>query len=263
MSEPAARVVLLGASNLARSLPVILELLPQVFTDRPLDVLLAHGHGRSYGQRSSLLARALPGLLDCGLWRALDERPPAPTYALITDVGNDLAYGAEVEQIAGWLDETLARLARHRADTVLTGMPVSTIARLTPWQLELFQWLFFPFSEKQSWNAVQHKVSALERRLRQLASTHAVSFVEQDPSWYGLDPIHIHRRAQPAAFSAFFSRWRSPAPPPTMREGGRGRRWRRRLGGLLMVPERRWLFGVEQGRVQPCAEEDWGRLGVY
>jgi len=84
---PARRVVLLGASNLTRGISTAVET-ARLQWGRPLDVMAALGHGRSYGLASRLLCRTLPSIVECGLWPALAARPPAPTAALVTDVGN-------------------------------------------------------------------------------------------------------------------------------------------------------------------------------
>ena len=85
--------MLLGASNLRLVLPVLIDDLRRA-AGGPVEVLAACGHGRSYGRRSRLLfIRHLPGITRCGLWAALERRPPLPTIALLTDVGNDLVSG--------------------------------------------------------------------------------------------------------------------------------------------------------------------------
>ena len=63
-----------------------------------------------------MLGRELPGITTCGLWDALAARPPARTAALVTDVGNDLLYGAPVAAILDWVAECLDRLAAQCAD---------------------------------------------------------------------------------------------------------------------------------------------------
>ena len=70
---------------------------------QPLDILAALGHGRGYGLESRVLGRRLPPILECGLWEALDRRPPCETAALLTDIGNDLVLGAEPEQLIEWV----------------------------------------------------------------------------------------------------------------------------------------------------------------
>src|SRR5262249_38307569 len=100
---PQRRVILLGASNLTRGISTVVETEPCIW-GRPLDILAAFGHGRSYGSRRWLLGRELPGIVECGLWQALEKSPPAPTAALITDIGNDVLYEEPVDTIVSWVE---------------------------------------------------------------------------------------------------------------------------------------------------------------
>jgi hypothetical protein len=87
-----ARVVALGASNLTRGFHEVVSA-SRAAWGPDVQILAALGHGRSYGARSRLLTRRLPGILDSGLWPALEAMPAVPTRALVTDVGNDILYG--------------------------------------------------------------------------------------------------------------------------------------------------------------------------
>ncbi len=104
------RVVVLGASNVARGISVILGTAGRVW-GQPLEVFAAYGRGRSYGRPSQVLRRELSGIVECGLWDALRTRDPVPTAALVTDIGNDLVYGRSVDEIGDWVDACLARFA--------------------------------------------------------------------------------------------------------------------------------------------------------
>ncbi len=64
------RVVLIGASNVTKSLSVIIDIAHQLL-GKPLDIFTALGLGRSYGLFSRILGRGLPSIRDCGLWDAL------------------------------------------------------------------------------------------------------------------------------------------------------------------------------------------------
>ena len=77
-STPVRRVVLLGASNLTRGISTVVATAQRVW-GQPLEVLAALGHGRSYGIESRVLGRRLPGILNSGLWEALDRSPASPT----------------------------------------------------------------------------------------------------------------------------------------------------------------------------------------
>ena len=108
-----------------------------------MEILAALGLGRSYGMESRVLARTLPGILDSGLWTALAERPPLPTRALVTDVGNDILYGASPDRILEWVAEALERLRRVTDDVVVTGLPLDSIRRLSPAKFLAFRTFLF------------------------------------------------------------------------------------------------------------------------
>ena len=76
--------------------------------------------------------------------------PPAPTAALVTDVGNDIVYGAPVESILEWVEECLNRLERQAAPggggnaampIVLTLPPTATVMALSQWRYTLIRTL--------------------------------------------------------------------------------------------------------------------------
>src|SRR5947207_14876376 len=92
MSSKVSRVVALGASNLTRGLRIVVSTARQTWGP-DIEIFGALGHGRSYGADSRVFVRRLPGILQSGLWRDLAARPPVPTRALVTDVGNDILYG--------------------------------------------------------------------------------------------------------------------------------------------------------------------------
>src|SRR5687768_14330413 len=125
MSTRPERLVALGASNLTRGFPVVVATARSAFGPG-VEILAAHGLGRSYGMESRVLARTLPAILDCGLWAALDARPRTPTRALVTDVGNDILYGASADQILRWVATAVERLSQAGAEIVLTGLPMGS-----------------------------------------------------------------------------------------------------------------------------------------
>ena len=122
----ATRVVLIGASNLSLAFPDVLDA-ARALWGGPLEVLAAHGLGRSYGIPTRVLGRELPGILECGLWPALEALEPRPAVALLTDPGNDIAYQVPVERIAGWMRETVLRLERAGARIVVTRPPLASL----------------------------------------------------------------------------------------------------------------------------------------
>jgi hypothetical protein len=212
--EPALRAILLGASNLKISLPPLLAGLRQR-AGGPVEALVACGHGRSYGAWSRFLfVRRLPGIAGCGLWAALEASPPrrdVRRVALLTDAGNDLVYGASPEEIAGWMETCLDRLARHEAETVLTLLPLPRLEKLTPWQVRLAVSLLFP-GRSAPWPGLLDRARDLDGRLRRLGERHGVRLVEPEAAWYGVDPIHLRRKIRQQVWDQVLSLW-FPDPP--------------------------------------------------
>lgn len=240
--------MLLGASNLARGLPTALSALRAAFGSAPLDIFVAGGHGRSYGQRSWVLGRSLPGILECELWPTLAARPPAPTYALLTDVGNDVVYGVPEMTIVNWVEGCLQRLARHCARLTLTALPLPSLARQPPWQLELISRLLYP-TRQQPVPVLLRRAADLDARLRSLAEAVGAAWIPSDPAWFGLDPIHLHRRRAALAWARFVASWDLPAVPPAAPWLGPVAAWRLRW----RAPAQRWFFGIPQQAPQPAA----------
>ncbi|HET9210904.1 MAG TPA: hypothetical protein VFR03_10930 [Thermoanaerobaculia bacterium] len=235
--EPALRAVLLGASNLKISLPLVLDRVRRR-AGGPVETLAACGHGRSYGTWSRFLyVRHLPGIVRCGLWGELGARSPLPTLALVTDVGNDLVYGAPVEGIAGWVEACLDRLGPG-AEIVMTLLPLARLERLSAPQVRLAAALLFP-GRPAPWPALLDRARDLDERLRRIGGERGARLVEPAAAWYGLDPIHFRWRLRREAWAHVL-----PAPSGPAPETGR------RLP-LLGAAESR-LFGATLRRPQPA-----------
>lgn len=254
---PSRRVVLLGASNLVSGLTTVVEAVRDAW-GRPLDILAAIGHGRSYGTRSRVLVRELPGIIECGLWDELSRRAPAPTAALVTDVGNDILYGATPGEIAGWVDECLARLGRITSQVVLTELPLDSLNRVGRLRFLLLRTLLFPTSRLTYETAIR-RAHELNDMIRELSRLHGGRLFKPRSAWYDLDPIHIRRRFHREAWQAAFSCWDTVRtrsyPRLSLRERWRVRWWR---------PQRRWLCGVKQDQLQPAGTlHDGTTIALY
>lgn len=243
-ASPRARVVLLGASNVTTGLGAVLAAAHRLVGPGPLEALVAAGHGRSYGQWSRVLLRGLPGILDCGLWSRARWGGDLPTYALVTDVGNDLAYGAPAADVAAWVAACLERLRDLQADTVLTLLPGRSLARLRPWTYHVLKAVLFP-GRRLPFPVVLARVAEVNARLRDLAAGAGVAVVEPDAEWYGPDRIHIRRSRRGHAWSAILGRWggsHGPVEGPGAPPG---------FGRLRGAPEYRTLAGIALRRRQP------------
>ena len=215
--EPVQRVVLLGASNLTRGISTVVRLAQLAF-DGPLEVLAALGAGRSYGMTSRVLVRELPGIDGCALWEALDRSPRRPTSALVTDIGNDIFYGASADQIVGWVERALDRLAAHDAQIVMTLLPADNAGQISAWRFRVMRKIMFR-SCLLELAEVHATILAINERLRGIARERSIQLVAQRAEWYGFDPIHIRFDRWPRAWSEILSTWRrdseknfSPAP---------------------------------------------------
>jgi hypothetical protein len=205
--KPARRVVLLGASNLVRSISTVVESVRLVWNE-PVEIMAAMGHGRSYGQESSFLGRKISGIFPCALWHDLDSRPPLPTAALVTDVGNDLGYGVDAATIVSWVDGCLERLDRAGATTILTELPLERLGQVREWEFLFFRTLFFPRS-RLTRAEMLGRAHALHDGLMAVAKRRKISVIPVSGAWYGIDPIHLRRKAWREAWPTILSAWRS------------------------------------------------------
>jgi hypothetical protein len=257
---PARRIILLGASNVTLAFPVILDIARGI-CGRPLEVLAAFGHGRSYGERHALLWRELPGIIECGLWQALRQLPPAPTAALVTDIGNDLLYEVPVPQILGWVETCLDRLQGAGAATVLTPLPLAGALALSPAKYLLLRTVLYPAC-RLPFRTMRDRAVDLDERLRWLGSKRQVFLAEPRPEWYGFDRIHIRPTCWRTAWQQILALWstcsalaNTTAEPLSLCD-------RIALRGL--APERRWLFRREQSTPQPAGRlPDGSTISLY
>ena len=235
----ASRVVLLGASNLTLGLPIVLGTARARLGPGPLEIFVAAGHGRSYGRWSRVLVRGLPAIRDCGLWAALGRRD-APTHALVTDIGNDIAYGATPADLESWVDACLARLAGRGVRTIVTLLPAASLARLAPWQYHAFKAVIFP-GRRLPFPLFHARLAEANARLTELAARHGGVAVAPPAEWYRADAIHLAARRRVAAWHTILASW------------GTGPNAAGPLGCRGLAPAWRTVCGVSLRRAQPAA----------
>jgi hypothetical protein len=236
MSTDVARVVALGASNLTRGFQTIVSTARAAWGP-DVEILAAFGHGRSYGVRSRVGIRALPGILESGLWSELGSRPKAATRGLVTDVGNDIAYGFSAEQTLAWVEEALGRLSRVTQDIVVTDLPLASIRRLSKLKFLAFRSIVVP-SCRLSLVQVLETAERVNVGLAKLSTAYGARFFRLDPAWYGFDPIHVRPSLWRRAWQEILGAEAQASPRvPSVRES---------LLLYFMRPERRFMLGVEQ-----------------
>ncbi len=255
--SPSRRIVLLGASNVVRAISTIVET-AELMWEPPLDVLAACGHGRSYGRTSCVLGRSLPGILQCGLWDDQQRRPALPTAALVTDIGNDILYGASAGQIAEWVEQCLVRLRGVCDRIVVTELPLARLASFRSWQYRPFRALLFPGSRVTFADAMQ-RAREVNARVIELAAQYRAVLRTPRLDWYGLDPIHIRRAAWSAAWGEILSGAGERVAPHSARGS-----WRRWWQLRRQCPQARRLFGITQRREQrACILRSGSAISLY
>lgn len=206
-TTPPPRAVILGASNVTRCAAVVTAT-AGALRGAPLELLIAAGRGRSYGVWSRVLARSLPPILDCGIWRWL-ERGPAPSHALVTDVGNDILYGHQPERILEWVQTCVARLRGLGAEVTLARLPMARLERLGPKAYQAARMILVPGHARVPFSEAMRRIAILDEGLAALASTCGATAVTPAGEWYGIDPIHVRRRRRMAAWQTLMASWAS------------------------------------------------------
>ena len=242
------RVVLLGASNVARSFSTLLSASRAVF-QQPIDFVTACGHGRSFGIATRALGREIPGIVPCGLWNHLQQQPAAATYALLTDIGNDLVYDVPPETILGWVRECLERLidaGTPPKNIVVTMLPMGSISQVGWWRYQFFRMLLFRGCQLKI-EEIICRAEQINSELTEIFSKFSVTVIEQPKTWYGFDPIHHRRALKTAVWSEILSSWNRTQSFPNFTNGRYGEWFYIRS----RVPHERRVFGRTQRRQTP------------
>ena len=208
---PSRRVVLLGASNLTRSFPTVVATVRQTWAE-PVEIMVAMGHGRSYGQETLVLGKNISGIFPCALWQDLQSRQPLPTAALVTDIGNDILYGVSSDLLLNWVERCLDRLSEAGAATIVTQMPSESIERLGERRFQFFRRMFFPRS-KLTLAEARLLVREINERLIAIGEKRKIPVISASGEWYGFDPIHVKWNMKRHAWPALLATWRAIDEP--------------------------------------------------
>lgn len=249
------RVVLLGASNVTLGFGVLTRLIRAGFEGR-LEVYGALGHGRSYGDWCSVGFRDLPAIVHCGIWEALAAAPPAPTYALLTDVGNDLMYGSPPDRILRWVEACLDRLCERGAHVVVTRLPIARVERLSPLRYHATRLTFFPFRQPIGWPEMLGRARELDAALAEAAGRRGAVVLTPPLEWYSFDPIHIRWTKRASAWSQVLAAW-----PGFHRPAGCLKAASLPIVGRM--PEHYRLFGREGRTRQPVVMRPDATLSLF
>jgi hypothetical protein len=245
-AEPARRAILFGASNITLGLPWVVPAVEERL-GAPVELIGAWGHGRSYGVPSSLLYRTLRGIVHSKVWQVLEELPPRPSYAMLTDLGNDLAFGHTPDEIMGWLTTVFERLAKLEVRTIVTGMPIDRLRDQSKFNFFFFRVLYFPqYALRQA--DILAKVEEITARLQVLVKQFGFTYTPVERHWYGYDPIHIQFSHMKEAWEKILRGWDDEG-----REAHKRMTNPRRAVELYSLrPERYDIFAEKFLTVQPC-----------
>ncbi len=241
-AAPRHRLVAIGASNLARLALALLDA-ERSRTGGPVAMHAALGRGRSYGLPSRLLGRGLDSILASPIWAQLPGGDAATTTAVLLDVGNDLLYGAPVPRILDWAHTAVTRLCAHARRVVVVGLPLASIATLSPRRFVLVRRVLIPSCTLSLADAIAG-AKRLHDGLEAMARDVGATFHDLPGAWYGFDPVHIRRGHQWAAVRS----WLAADAEPQQRLDGS---WPR-LRLLLAAPATRRWFGHTTTCPQPC-----------
>lgn len=253
VSMPKRRVVLLGASNLTRCFSHVWSIV-----NRPesagREILVAMGHGRSYGQASRLFVRRLPGIVECDIWSTIAQNAALPTTALLTDIGNDVFYDVPLDRLLDWVEICLGRLFAAGAEVSMSLPPVCNLPTLSRGRFYAARCVLFPHC-RMTYDQAINRVWELHEGLKTLGRRDRVRLIDPRRGWYGLDPIHFTRHGARQAWSELL------APlQPTETRGTHAtlRQHHEDLRSARRRPQRRWLLGIEQTTRQPVGCFDNG-----
>jgi hypothetical protein len=182
------RVVLLGASNLSIMFPTVVATARATFA-QPLEMFVAKGFGRSYGQQSKFFGKKFPGILQSHLWSAMERTTPSSSVAILADIGNDLAYEAPVGRIIGWVQQALDRLQTRGAQVVLNNIPLESLRRVGVARYHIFREALFP-SCKLGRRELLRRAEGLSKALIDVGEQRKIPIFAGESAWYGVDPIH-------------------------------------------------------------------------
>lgn len=220
------RFILLGASNLTLSLRLVIHLMQQRL-GAPSEIMAAAGHGRAYGTSSRMMMRGLPAIADCGLWQRLTVTESCPSYALLTDIGNDILYESPPEQLLRAVAWCVSRLQRQSTRIVVINLPLQSIERLSERRYLIFRNLFYPFCKLSLVETVR-RVRIVHAGLLGMAASMHFQLYEQDPVWFGLDGIHANCWQREAYYRDMLAQFPVSDRMPSSRQQAYSLTWQRR-----------------------------------
>jgi hypothetical protein len=143
--------------------------------------------------------------------------------------------------------------------TVVTQLPAETIESLSERRFQLFRRLLFRRSGLTLREARAH-VREINARLIEIGNQRNVPVIPVSATWYGLDPIHLRRRALRVAWSMMLASWR--AADESWR-ASRSSLWTTAYLASL-TPAEQFMFGIRRRAEQPSGRlPDGTTISLY
>lgn len=150
-----ARLALFGASNLSVVFFGLADALGLALPSSEIELYVAKGPGRGYGLpggafrriyrphiKTSLLSDFLGSLPSAE--PGTSRTPSTVARAFLMDVGNDLVYGAQPDQILDWVRGLVAPLTDRSVPVTIALPPVLSLLRMSSLRFHLVRRVLFP-----------------------------------------------------------------------------------------------------------------------
>ena len=186
------RILIYGASNLWLSRRAALTELRRRFPGY-LEIGVASGPGRSYGLRAgNPLVRYEPlKFVDFGFTGEVSGEK----IALLTDIGNDLAYSQKPATILKWVFELAQKLQDQGYRVIFGGVPLRSLSTIDARFFQRLAKLYYP-SGSVTKELITRDLKEVDIGIRELCRERDLLHVELAPEWYSFDRFHLKTKAR-------------------------------------------------------------------
>lgn len=228
-----SNILLYGASNLWLSRRAALSQLRSRFSGH-LRIGMANGPGRSYGLRAgNPLVRYQPL---CSVRFDFEQIAATHRLAVITDVGNDIAYAQAPQRVLEWVARLTADLESQGYRIIVGGVPRRSLERIHPGLFRAIAKLYYPQGSISKEHVIE-QLSEVEGGLATLCRERGYRHPPVNSDWYSLDRFHLK-------LSSTDAYWHSLLEDYPLLSGGAAPSFRQALRPLF--PDRYWLCGKER-----------------
>lgn len=226
-------ILLYGASNLWISRRAALSQVRRRFPGA-LQIGLANGPGRSYGLRAGNPLVRYEALRDVRF--DFNQVQPRHRLAVITDIGNDIAYAQPPKQVLRWVCDLTAELESQNYRIIVGGIPCQSLERINPQLFKAIAKLYYPQGSVDK-QYLLNQLYALEEGLSALCAERGYYHPPVDSDWYSIDRFHLKLSSTHAYWNSLLQEYPPlpGTPTPSL--------WH---SMKLLFPRRYWMGGKER-----------------